>query len=186
MPARALLFAALLAVAGAGLLQPLSATASQTAPPQFSDDWWNPYGAREEEWQPHRLGPTQRSRMVRHWTYLNQGVPEAYRGSKNPFGADFAAVKQGAALYAEHCARCHGATGNGDGREGRGLSPSPALLSHMIRVPLAVDEYLLWSISDGGGDFGSDMPAFGEVLDPAPVWKIISFMRAGFPPGLAP
>ena len=48
--------------------------------------------------------------------------------------------------------------GNGDA--GKALSPSPALLAYMIRRPIAVDEYLLWSISEGGKQFGTDMPAF--------------------------
>jgi high-affinity iron transporter len=32
---------------------------------------------------------------------------------------------RGAALYAEHCASCHGATGHGDGDAARGLNPPP-------------------------------------------------------------
>ena len=35
--------------------------------------------------------------------------------------------------------------GNGD--MGKALSPSPALLAYMIRRPIAVDEYLLWSVA---------------------------------------
>ena len=84
-------------------------------------------------------------------------------------------------LYGENCASCHGPTGQGDGEAGRALNPSPALLSHMIRMPMAVDEYLLWTISEGGEPFGTDMPAFKDALTPEEIWKVIAFMRAGFP-----
>jgi hypothetical protein len=64
---------------------------------------------------------------------------------------------------------------------GKALSPSPALLAYMITKPIAVDEYLLWSISEGGKQFGSAMPSFKETLPREDIWKIITYMRAGFP-----
>ena len=64
----------------------------------------------------------------------------------------------------------------------RALSPSPALLAHLIRMPDAVDEYLLWAISEGGEPFQTDMPAFKDELSREQIWQIISYMRAGFPP----
>ena len=69
----------------------------------------------------------------------------------------------------------------GDGDAGKALSPSPALLAFMIQRPVAVDEFLLWSISEGGQQFKSDMPAFKGVLKRDDIWKIIAWMRAGFP-----
>ena len=67
--------------------------------------------------------------------------------------------------------------GNGD--MGKALSPSPALLAYMIRRPIAVDEYLFWSISEGGKQFGTHMPAFKAKLSREEVWKIIAYMRPG-------
>ncbi len=55
----------------------------------------------------------------------------------------------------------------------------------MIRMPMAVDEYLLWTISEGGKPFETDMPAFKDVLTPEEIWQVIAFMRAGFPEGVA-
>jgi len=43
------------------------------------------------------------------------------------------------------------------------------------------DEYLLWTISEGGERFGTDMPAFEDKLGEEDIWKIIAYMRAGFP-----
>ncbi|MEZ5904811.1 MAG: cytochrome c [Geminicoccaceae bacterium] len=46
---------------------------------------------------------------------------------------------------------------------------------------MSADEYLLWTIAEGGGRPGTDMPAFAGTLSEEEIWKIISLMRAGFP-----
>jgi len=71
----------------------------------------------------------------------------------------------------------------GDGEVANSLNPSPALLAYMIQMPMSVDEYMLWSISDGGAAFGTAMPAFKDVLNQNEIWKIVTYMRAGFPVG---
>ena len=74
------------------------------------------------------------------------------------------AIADGSKIYAQNCAACHGPNGMGNGDIGKALSPSPALLAYMIRRPIAVDEYLLWTVSEGGKQFGSEMPAFKDKL----------------------
>lgn len=69
----------------------------------------------------------------------------------------------------------------GHGDAGLALYPSPALLADLVRMPQAVDEYLVWAISDGGAPFGTKMPAFKNALTRDQMWQIIAFMRAGFP-----
>jgi mono/diheme cytochrome c family protein len=69
----------------------------------------------------------------------------------------------------------------GDGEAGKSLTPSPALLAWMIQRPVAVDEYLLWTISEGGTEFKTGMPAFKDTLSREEIWKIVAYMRAGFP-----
>jgi mono/diheme cytochrome c family protein len=39
----------------------------------------------------------------------------------------------------------------------------------------------MWTISDGGAQFGSEMPNFKDKLTQEEIWQIIAFMRAGFP-----
>jgi len=51
----------------------------------------------------------------------------------------------------------------------------------MIQMPMSVDEYMMWSISEGGKAFGTAMPAFKDTLSEEEIWKIVIFMRAGFP-----
>ena len=69
----------------------------------------------------------------------------------------------------------------GHGDAGQALYPSPALLADLIRMPQAVDEYLLWAISEGGAPFGTKMPAFKDQLTREQIWQVITYMRAGFP-----
>ena len=120
-------------------------------------------------------------RLTRHTTYIRNGVSKKYEGAKSNVPPTQEAIAAGASLYAENCAACHGGNGMGNGDMGKALSPSPALLAYMIRRPIAVDEYLLWSISEGGKQFGTKMPTFKTKLSREEVWKIIAYMRAGFP-----
>lgn len=144
-------------------------------------DMWDPGWTQRYLWGPGHMGPMQRQRMLRHWTFMHQGVPEGYRGQSSTIAINGQTITDGASLYAEHCASCHGSTGRGDGEAGRSLTPSPALLAHLIRTPMAVDEYLFWTITEGGAQFDTDMPAHKEKLQPDEIWRIIAFMRAGFP-----
>ena len=113
---------------------------------------------------------------------MHSGVPPEYRGQRNPLVMTPDVVREGGALYATQCDDCHGAQGMGDGEAAKSLNPSPALLAYMIQAPMSVDEYLLWSISEGGQQFETDMPAFKGTLSTEEIWKIIAFMRSGFPP----
>ena len=63
----------------------------------------------------------------------------------------------------------------------KSLMPSPALLAYMIKRPISVDEYLLWAIADGGEAFATAMPAFKDKVSREDIWKIVAYMRAGFP-----
>ena len=73
----------------------------------------------------------------------------------------------------------------GAGVEGLGLSPSPALLAYMMQTPMAIDKYMMWTISDGGEQFGTEMPAFKKIIPRNEIWEIITFIRAGFPSSIS-
>lgn len=174
------MFASTLAAAAVFVLAALPLNAQQTAPGCCVDQW-NPGWMHRDQWRSNHMGPGQRQRMMRHWTFMNEGVPAIYRGAQSTVPASSETVVEGRTLYEANCTVCHGRTGMGDGEAAQSLSPSPALLSYMVNMPMAVDEYLIWSVSDGGMAFGSDMPAFKDTLTQAEIWKIIAFMRAGFP-----
>lgn len=153
---------------------------------RHSADLWGPGHMRPGQmghhgWQWQDMHTAQRQRAIRHWTYMNQGVPSAYRGARNPLRPTADTLRSGGALYRENCAFCHGPRGLGDGVAARSLEPSPAILTYLVQSPMAADEYLLWAISEGGTNVGTQMPAFKDDLSRSEIWKIISYMRAGFP-----
>jgi mono/diheme cytochrome c family protein len=151
--------------------------------PQLRADWRDSDSWRRNATFADQMGPDQRSRLVRHRTYMIEGVPERYQGAASPVGDSRNAITAGAALYTQHCAACHGNKGRGDGDAGRTLKPTPALKTYISRRPWAADEYLLWSVAEGGVEFGSTMPAFRGQLTQQQMWQIIAYMRAGFPRG---
>lgn len=169
---------ALLVIAGGAIG---AVAGSKPEPASDYPDMWNPDWLLRDWWSLDPLEPGRRKRMARHQHYMDHGVPEPYRGERNPYAVSPEVVREGRALYAANCQDCHGPVGMGDGDMALAVNPSPALLAFMIQTPLAVDGYLMWSISEGGALFGSDMPAFKDRLSIADIWKIITYMRAGFP-----
>jgi mono/diheme cytochrome c family protein len=144
-------------------------------------DFWQPGWMHRHMWGRRDAPPDMRARMQRHWTFMHEGVPKAYQRAQSPLKPTIADITEGGTLYTENCASCHGKSGMGDGEAGKSLTPSPALLAWMIQRPVAVDEYLMWTISEGGAEFKTDMPAFKGALQREQIWKIIAYMRAGFP-----
>jgi mono/diheme cytochrome c family protein len=154
------------------------------APPGF--DYWQPEWMVRELWGPGHMPKGMMVRLLRHTTYVQTGVPKEYEGAQSTVAPGPETTSAGAKLYAGNCASCHGANGMGNGEAGRALSPSPALLAYMIRRPISVDEYLLWTVSEGGKAFGTEMPAFKDKLTRDEIWRVIAYMRAGFPAVTAP
>ena len=121
--------------------------------------------------------------MVRHHQFMMGGVPEAYRSLTNPLPANTEVISRGRAIYGDHCASCHGPSGLGDGEDGRELSPRPANLACLSRMPMMMDDsYLYWTIAEGGGAFGTAMPAHKDALSADEIWSVIRFLQAGLPP----
>ena len=166
---------------GAALGAATTEIRAQHLDPPLGWDIWDPTWSTREIWKGEEADETVRWRKERHQVYIDQGVPEAYRDARNPLPRIPRVLEAGGTLYAKHCASCHDAGGQGGGDAGLSLFPPPALLVHLIRLPSRVDEYLIWSIAEGGEAFASDMPAFKDALDAEEAWQIITYMRAGFP-----
>lgn len=115
--------------------------------------------------------------MQRNRQAMMGGLPPAYRGLQNPYPADAEVLSSGKDLYQANCAACHGEHGLGDGPAAATLSPRPANLRWMARMPMASDGYLMWTISEGGAAFGSAMPAFKDSLNEEARWRIIRYLR---------
>lgn len=119
--------------------------------------------------------------MRRHHQFMQSGVPAPYGGKTSPVPSGAETVTRGRALYDDNCALCHGPAGNGDGPAAKDLDVPPAELAHILAMPPMKDDFLLWAIAEGGQPFGSPMPAFKDVLERDDIWRVIAFMRAGFP-----
>ncbi|MEC8197165.1 MAG: c-type cytochrome [Pseudomonadota bacterium] len=83
--------------------------------------------------------------------------------------AEMPEAPEGAALFAENCAMCHGPSGRGDGALAADMSPKPTDLTTISRraggaFPMAevlseIDGYHRDPVT------GADMPEFGLLLD---------------------
>jgi len=99
--------------------------------------------------------------------------PTTYLRPKVPYQA--ASIDSGAALFAQHCAVCHGRTGTGDGPGGAGLPRPPAdLTAPHTGQHTAGDLY--WWLTHGIP--ASGMPAFSQILSEEDRWDVINYLRA--------
>lgn len=124
-----------------------------------------------------RLLPNYSGGMARHHSSMSGGIPDAYKGKQNPITFTQINITQGAKLYIENCANCHGNKGRGNGPIASTLYPPPADLYSLLRTHIAKDDYLFWAISEGGIQFKTKMPAFKESLSEIERWKIIQYLR---------
>ena len=123
----------------------------------------------------HQGGTTSAQRRQ----YVRQhGIPKEYQGRLNPLPASPGNLKQGARLYGNHCAGCHGPKGYGDGEMGELLTPRPAnLAARMQSGEMVADDYLYWTIAGNSANVGTAMPAFDGALRQEDIWSIILHLR---------
>ena len=72
-------------------------------------------------------------------------------------------LNRGSALYASHCAACHGANGRGDGEQAAGLDPRPVNFTDRGRAGER-SVFALKQVIDQGLD-GTAMASFAELPD---------------------
>ncbi|MGE0775627.1 MAG: c-type cytochrome, partial [Sphingomonadaceae bacterium] len=78
-------------------------------------------------------------------------------------------LARGRALYAEHCASCHGVTGDGKGPAGVGLDPPPIAFTEEVRARER-SVFALYQVIEQGLD-GTSMVSFAE-LPPQDRWAL--------------
>lgn len=86
-----------------------------------------------------------------------------------------AADGAGASLYAQNCAACHGAEGDGDGPGANQLAPRPRDFRNPSWIAAQTDERLAAAIL--GGRPGSDMPPFRALLTSAEIAAVAQYVR---------
>lgn len=98
----------------------------------------------------------------------------------NPLAGDPVAIKQGAAMYKQHCAACHGDNGQG------GIGPS--LVDKMflyVAGDMPDDDYFEvinngtqpGMIEDGRTAKGG-MPSYSNTLDKNKIWALVAYIRS--------
>ncbi len=124
-------------------------------------------------------GGMMRHSMVRHRYFMMNGIPAPYTNMTNPLQKTDKNIQEGGKLFETNCAQCHGKKGYGDGPAGKALNPPPSDIASIVRMPMATDPYLFWTISEGGKEFQTAMPPFKDSLSVDDRWKIILYLREG-------
>lgn len=88
--------------------------------------------------------------------------------------------EDGPALYARHCAACHGDSGHGDGWNAANLGVTPTVHADAEAMSKRPDDTLYDGIAAGGFilDKSPLMPAFGELLEPPQIRALVSHIRS--------
>jgi mono/diheme cytochrome c family protein len=104
-----------------------------------------------------------------------QRVPADYHSKVNPYAGQTAAIAGGAKLFADHCAKCHGA-------DALGRRKRPSLRSERVQVQ-ATEGDIFWLLKNG--NLGRGMPTWSAIPEPSR-WQIIAYVKSlGPAPGPA-
>ncbi len=104
---------------------------------------------------------------------------DPYSFYHSPTGFTAASIVEGASLYADHCAACHGASGRGDGPLSGTLPVPPADLTAGHLWMHSDGDLFSW-LTDGikAPRGGQAMPGFADTLSPDERWALIDYIRA--------
>ncbi|MEN9816167.1 MAG: hypothetical protein RLZ32_47, partial [Gemmatimonadota bacterium] len=124
-----------------------------------------------------RLSASERALVIRYLGGAVGAVPPP--GGALPEAGAAGAVADGAALYRQWCAGCHGAAGGGDGPNATSLPVAPAKHNDGAIMSQRTDAVLYETI-DGGGAImkrSARMPAFGGTLTPGEIRALVAHLR---------
>lgn len=93
----------------------------------------------------------------------------------NPIAPTAESIAIGRSLFTMNCAKCHGATGHGDGELASTLPVPPA--DFRIHIPYHSDQFFFQVISNG---LGGVMPGFSGQLTEEQRWDLINFLKSEF------
>jgi mono/diheme cytochrome c family protein len=93
-------------------------------------------------------------------------VSENERARKNPYAAQADAIAAGRRMFADHCAKCHGA-------DALGTKKRPSLRSKEVQQ--ATDGELFWMLRNGSLRRG--MPSWSALPEPSR-WQIIAYVKS--------
>ena len=115
--------------------------------------------------------------LVSATQYQGWFIPDGGKVEKSPMSSVAGAASRGKALYATHCASCHGAEGKGDGPN----SDYASDLTDDLRTDLNPEGVLFYKIWNGRLKYGKgpteDMPAFQGKLEKDQVWLLVEYLK---------
>jgi mono/diheme cytochrome c family protein len=104
-------------------------------------------------------------------------IPRSASTERSPLSPTPAVLEKGRALYASHCAKCHGPAGKGDGPDATNdLAHRPADLTDTFRARFNPDGVLFYRIWNGRTQ--PTMPAFKTKLTRNDVWTVIEYVKS--------
>lgn len=129
---------------------------------------------------PHqRIPDADRRRLAQYLIALQPRSTDAEGTAQAPPAVPAGLEEDGAALYARHCAACHGDTGQGDGWNAGNLPVQPTVHADAAAMSLRPDDTLFDAIHVGGFvlDKSPRMPAFGSLLSGAQIRALVAHIR---------
>jgi high-affinity iron transporter len=107
---------------------------------------------------------------------LRQTLETALDVRLDPLPMRAPSLARGAAIYAENCAQCHGASGAGDGPAAQALNPPPADLSDRTALRAATPIEFLRKLNVGVA--GTAMPGFADLIELDDRWAVVAYVTA--------
>ena len=101
-------------------------------------------------------------------------IPAGAEKETMPMQATPAVLAEGKATYDAQCAKCHGATGMGDGPASDPRTPA-ADLTDPFRADLNPDGVMFHRVWNGKPPV---MPAFAEKLTREQVWAVVAYAKS--------
>jgi mono/diheme cytochrome c family protein len=100
-------------------------------------------------------------------------IPEEAKRRQNPIQPSPQALDAARVLYTDHCERCHGKSGKGEGPDATKFSTSPRDLTDGSRMSPQSDGELFYKISEGR----RPMPEFKTKSTEEQRWQLVLLMR---------
>lgn len=98
---------------------------------------------------------------------------------QSPTGFAAAGIVRGQVIYQQHCVRCHGTDGRGEGTDAPQLVQWPPNLNGAL-LWKRLDGELFWRVREGMHNRAGvpTMPGVGGALSDAQIWEVLDYLQA--------